>query len=188
MKYGGIQASACNFLVKVSLLRKHHLHFIDTNYWEDMAFMFDLVPFVSRAVLLPNITYFYHCHEDSLSQYQKRNIIPKDEIMKNVMTVNYLKESTCILYNKVYFANRCLIIVMTDFYMACHILKRIHSIVPAVSGAEIKSMMSHPASFRQICSFRQARIKNLMLYFMGKLPIPLCVSVIWIVGKTKKLI
>lgn len=187
-KYGGIQASACNFLVKVSLLRKHHLHFIDTNYWEDMAFMFDLVPFVSRAVLLPNITYFYHCHEDSLSQYQKRKIIPKDEIMKNVMTVNYLKESTRILYNKVYFANRCLNIVMTDFYMACHILKRIHSIVPAVSGAEIKSMMSHPASFRQICSFRQARIKNLMIYFMGKLPIPLCVLVIWIVGKIKKLI
>ena len=187
-KYGGIQASACNFLVKVSLLRKHHLHFIDTNYWEDMAFVFDLVPLVSRAVLLPNITYFYHCHEDSLSQYQKRDLISKDEIMKNVETVNYLKESTRILYNKVYFANRCLNIVMTDFYMACHILKRRNSIVPALSGAEIKSMMSHPTSFRQICSFRQARMKNFMLYLIGKLPIPLCIMAIWIVGKIKKLI
>ena len=187
-KYGGIQASACNFLVKASLLREHHLHFIDTNYWEDMAFVYDLVPFVSRAVLSPNITYFYHCHEDSLSQYQKRDVISKDEIMKNVETVNYLKESTRLLYNKVYYPNQCFNIVLTDFYMACHILKRRHSIVPAVSGAEIKSMMSHPASFRQICSFRQALIKNFVLYFIGKLPVPLCITAIWIVGKIKKLI
>jgi glycosyltransferase involved in cell wall biosynthesis len=187
-KYGGIQASACNFLVKVSLLRKHHLHFIDTNYWEDMAFMLDLVPFVSRAILLPNITYLYHCHEESLSQYQKRNIIPKDEIMKNVMTVNYLKESTRILYNKVYFANRCYNIVMTDFYIACNILKRRKDITPCVTHQEIKSLMIHPASWRQICHFRQSRLKNMMLFFLGKMPPMLCVSAIWSLGKIKKLL
>ena len=187
-KYGGIQASACNFLVKVSLLRKHHLHFIDTNYWEDMAFVFDLVPYISRAVLLPNITYNYHCREHSLSQYQKRDVISKDEIMRNVKTVNLLKENTLLLSNKVYYPNRCFNIVLTDFYMACHIFKMKDLIVPAVSGAEIKSMMSHPASFRQICSFRQARLKNFMLYLIGKLPVPLCITAIWIVGKIKKLI
>ena len=187
-KYGGIQASSCNFLVKVSLLRDHSLQFVDTNYWEDMAFVYDLVPFVSRAVLLPKITYFYHCHEESLSHYQERDVIPKDEIMRNVMTVTFMKNNVSALYNKVYYPNACYNIVMTDFYMACHILRRRGTIVPSVTGAEIKSMMSYPASFRQICSFRQARMKNLMLYLIGKLPVPLCVLVIWIVGKIKKLI
>ena len=187
-KYGGIQASSCNFLVKVSLLHDHSLQFIDTNFWEDMAFVFDLVPFVSRAVLLPNITYLYRCHENSLSQYQERDVIPKDEIMKNVMTVTFMKNNISALYNKVYYPNACYNIVMTDFYMACHILKRRKTIVPSVRGPEIKSMMSYPASFRQICSFRQARMKNFMLYLIGKLPIPLCILVIWIVGKIKKLI
>jgi glycosyltransferase involved in cell wall biosynthesis len=76
-KYGGIQASACNFLVKTSLLRDQHHRFIDTDYWEDLVFTFDLVTFVTRAVLLPYITYSYWCHENSLSRYQQRNQIPK---------------------------------------------------------------------------------------------------------------
>ena len=33
-KFGGIQASACNYLVKLSILRENHLRFIDVNYWE----------------------------------------------------------------------------------------------------------------------------------------------------------
>ena len=46
-KYAGIQASACNFLVKTSLLRTNQLHFIHVNYWEDLVFTFDLVTLVS---------------------------------------------------------------------------------------------------------------------------------------------
>ena len=32
-KYGGIQASACNFLVKTSLLREHQLKFCNSKFW-----------------------------------------------------------------------------------------------------------------------------------------------------------
>ena len=71
-KYAGIQASACNYLVKTSLLRENHLRFIDTDYWEDFIFTFDLVTYVSQAVLLPDITYTYLCREGSLSHYQQR--------------------------------------------------------------------------------------------------------------------
>ena len=51
-KYGGIQASACNYLVKTSILRDNNLRFIDTNYWEDFVFTFDLVTYISRLFLL----------------------------------------------------------------------------------------------------------------------------------------
>ena len=187
-KYAGIQASACNYLVKTSLLRKYNLRFLDVNYWEDLVFTFDLVTLVSRAVLLPNITYTYYCHDQSLSHYQQRDHISKDEILNNVRAIDHLKETSFILYNKVYYPNRCHNIVMTDFYIACYILKRRKDIVPAVTDDEIKTMMTHPASFRQICSFRQSRYKNMAFYLLGQIPAVFCVAVIRMVGKMKKLL
>ena len=187
-KYAGIQASSCNYLVKTSVLRENHLRFIDTNYWEDLVFTFDLVTYISRAILLPDITYSYLCRENSLSHYQQRKNISKEEIMKNVRSIEHLTETSSQLCNKVYYPNRCYNIVMTDFYIACNILKRRKDIVPQVSNQEIKSMMAHPATGSQICGFKQSRCKNLLLYILGKLPSSLCVATIWFLGKLKKLI
>lgn len=187
-KYAGIQASACNYLVKTSLLRENHLRFIETDYWEDLVFTFDLVTYISRAVFLPDTTYTYICREDSLSHYQQRDRVSKEEVMKNVAAINYLKSTSSLLYNKVYFPNRCYNIVMTDFYIACHILKRRNNIVPSISNREIRNLVQHPATWKQIGTFRHSRIKNMLLFLMGKLPSFLCVAVIWSLGKLKKLI
>lgn len=187
-KYAGIQASACNYLVKTSILRENHLHFIDTNYWEDLVFTFDLVTYISRAILLPDITYFYLCRNNSLSHYQERNSIAKDEILRNAQAIDHLKETSTLLQDKVYYPSRCLNIVMTDFYIACNIIKRRKIIVPSISNREIKTMMAHPATFRRILLFKQLRLKNLSLYLLGKLPSSLCFAAIWILGKIKKLL
>ena len=187
-KYGGIQASACNYLVMLSVLREHRLRFIDADYWEDMAFTFNLVTYIRRAVLLSDITYTYCCRENSLSHYQERECISKQEIMQNVAVIEYLKESSLLLYKKVYLPWRCYNIMMTDFYIACHVLKNRKIITPALSDGDIKLMMSHPASFRQICSSRQARLKNLAFFLLGKLPAISCVAAVWCMGKIKKLL
>ena len=187
-KYAGIQASACNYLVKTSVLREHNLRFIHTNYWEDLVFTFDLVTYINRAVLLPNITYSYICKENSLSHYQQRDSISKEEVMQNIYAINRLKETSSILCNKVYYPNRCYLIAMTDFYIACNILKRRKDIHPSFSNKEIKHLMAHPATWQQIRSFRQARISNIILFLLSKLPSFLCVMMIWLVGKEKKLL
>lgn len=187
-KYAGIQASACNYLIKTSLLRENHLRFINASYWEDMAFTFNMVTYISRAVLLPDITYSYICHMNSLSHYQQRNVIAKDEVMQNVNVINYLKTTSSSMVYKTYYPNRCKIIVMTDFYIACHIIKRRNNIHPSVTNKEIKALMAHPATIRQIYSFRQSRMTNLFLYLLGKLPSLFCVIAILIIGKTKKLL
>ena len=187
-KYAGIQASACNYLVKTSLIRENQLRFIETDYWEDLVFTFDLVTYISRAVLLADITYTYLCREDSLSHYQQRKSISKDEIMQNVKAINHLKQSSSILYNKVYYPHRCYNIAMTDFYIACNILKRRNDIQPSISNKEITVLMSHPATWNQICHFKQSRLSNIFLYCIGKVPASICVSIIWILGKMKKLI
>lgn len=187
-QYAGIQASACNYLVRLSVLRDHHLRFIEADYWEDFVFTFDLVTYFSRAVLLPDITYYYMCRENSLSHYQRRNSITKEEIQRNVLTIDHLKVTSSSLQNKVYYPNRCLNIILTDFYIACHVIKRRKNIVPSVSNDEIKAIMTHPATFRQICSFRQSRLKNLFFYLLGMLPSSFCVATIWMIGKAKKLL
>ena len=187
-KYAGIQASACNYLVKTSILKEHHHRFIDTNYWEDLVFTFDLVTLVKRAVLLPDITYSYLCRENSLSHYQHRNQISKEEILKNVYSIEHLKKTSSLLYNKVYFSNRCFNIIMTDFYITCNILKRRKFIVPSFSNREIKDILSYPATFRQICHFRQSRLKNLSFFLLSMLPPLLCVAALKMIGKVKKLL
>ena len=185
-KFAGIQASACNYIVKTSLLREKQHRFINTNYWEDYIFTFDLVTFVSHAVLLPNITYSYICHEGSLSQYQRRSLISKEEIMRNIEAIDYLKQSSLKLHNKVYYPNRCYNLVMMDFYIAFDIIIKGRDITPPFSNKEIKAILFYPWTFRQICSFRYSRLKNFFLFMLGKLPDFLCVACIWMIGKAKK--
>ena len=187
-KYAGIQASACNYLVKTSILRDHNLRFISTNFWEDLVFTFNLVTYIHRAVLLPDITYSYICRENSLSHYQQRDCISKEEVLQNISAINHLKETSSLLCHKAYYPNRCYIIGMTDFYIACNIIKRRKDISPSFSNKEIKNLMAHPASFSKICSFPQARYKNLFLFIISIVPSFLCVKLIWSIGKLKKLI
>ena len=187
-QYGGIQASACNYIVKTSLLRNNGHRFLNSNYWEDLVFTFDLVTLVSRAVLLPNVTYSYRCRPDSLSHFQQRDHFSKEEIMQTVQTIDHLKNCSPDIISKSYYPNRCFLVALTDFYIACRILKLGNRVVPKVLNSEIKQMMKHPASFRQICSFRQSKVKNIFMCIIGKLPAFLCVFVIWSLGKAKKLI
>ena len=187
-RYAGIQASACNYLVKTSLLREKNIRFIDTNYWEDFVFTSQLVTYVTRAVLLPDITYTYCCRENSLSHYQERTSIRKDEIIKNVSAVGYLKKYSSSLLHKSYYPNWCYNLVMTDFYIACNVLKKRDQIYPIITNEEIKCMLIHPATLRQICLFRQFRSRNLALFLLGKSPSFICVFLIKMIGKVKKLI
>ena len=187
-KYAGIQASACNYVVKTDILRVNNHRFIDVDYWEDLVFTFDLVTLVSRAVLLPDITYFYQCRENSLSHYQERINISKAEVIRNVEAIEYLKCSSVSLCNKEYFSNRCYSIAMSDFYIACAILKKRKTIIPYITNLEIKRIMKHSASWNQICSFRRSRFKNQLLYILGKMPSSMCVFIIKCLGKLKNLI
>ena len=67
--YSSFRISVCNCLMNISFLRSEHLKFIDTMFWEDLAFTYEMVTKVKRAILLPNITYHYICRPGSLSHY-----------------------------------------------------------------------------------------------------------------------
>ena len=187
-KYAGIQASACNILARLSIIRSNNLRFINSNYWEDFAFVLDLVTYYTHAVLLPDITYTYLCRQNSLSNFQVRDHIDLAEIQRNIDVAKHMKDNSALLSAKPYFPQRCFVTVMTDFYIACYILRHRHMIIPQVTNSDIRNMFSHPASITDICKFSQFRVKNLFLYLIGKMPPFMCVSVIRILGKIKKLI
>ena len=187
-RYAGIQASACNILARISVIRDNHLRFVNSNYWEDFAFVLDLVAYYTHAVLLPDITYTYLCRQNSLSNFQFRDNIAFSEIQRNIDVAKYMKDNSAKLSGKPYYPQRCFVTVMTDFYIACYILKHRQMIVPQVTDRAIRNLFSHPASFTDICKFSQLRIKNLFLFCIGKMPPFLCVSIIRVIGKVKKLI
>lgn len=187
-KYFGIQASACNFLVKTSLLRDNHLKFCNSRFWEDTIFTLELVTYIKKAVTLSTITYSYLRREKSLSDIRSDERIEKKEIRQYFKTVDELKQRKESLIKKPYYPNRCYIAIMSDIYIICNILKRWNYITPSFSLNELKSQLNHPATLSQILAFRQTRLKNLFLYSLGKLPAPFSIGAIWCMGKMKRII
>jgi glycosyltransferase involved in cell wall biosynthesis len=187
-KYGNLQTTIWNYVVDVEMLRRSKVRFIDTDFWEDMAFTFDLLPYCQHAVLLPDITYHYMCHYDSLSKYQDRTQISKDEVLRNISTVDYMKLQCIKAKKKSYLPQRCLNVLRTDIYMMCYILKNAHKITPSFSRQELKTIMTHPATLSEIMDFPHERIKNLMFYLFSKLPARMVVWIMTVIGKSKGMI
>lgn len=187
-KYGGIQASACNYLVSLDLLRNTGHRFIESKYWEDMVFTYILTTYVSRAVLRSDITYYYMCRENSLSNYQCRKQIRRDEVLGNVATIDHLKRHAVRIAGKPYLGNWCYNVVMTDFYIVCNVIKNRGIISPALGDGELRGFMNHPLGLRRILGLGHRRFGNLFLYLLGKLPPKVFVRIVKILGKRKGLI
>jgi len=180
--------SVCNCLIDVDFLRGTGIRFIDTMFWEDMAFTYDFVTRVSRAVLLPNITYHYLRRPGSLSHYQDREQLQKSEIMKNVSTVNYLKNKCIKLKGKSYLPYLCYNLEMNSFYIVCHVLKHSHRIIPSVTHQELIQFMHFPLPLTDVLRLRKKYAANLTLWIVAHLPIPVFVLTVRLLGKIKKVI
>lgn len=177
-RFGGIQASACNCLIRLSMLRSSGLRFLPVSYWEDFAFMNELVTIAVRAVLLPDVTYYYCCRPDSLSHYQTRTVLSRDEILRNAWVIQQLKEGNRRLHDRSYYPARCLMLAMAGFYVVRHVLRHRTMVQPPLTNRELKQIMAHPASLHEVLTFQQHRCRNLLLFLLGQLPSWLMVQVV----------
>lgn len=180
--------SVCNNLINLEFLRKTGIRFINAHYWEDMAFSTELITKITSAVLLSKITYHYMWRPDSLSHYQIREHLQKEEIMDNISVINYLKEKCKIWKKEVYIPYLCKNLEMNSFYVACHIIKHIHNIVPRFSNQEIQAILHHPLSFVDIIKFRHLMFPNLLLWLLERMPLFLFLPILKFLGKLKKAI
>lgn len=187
-KYGGVQASACNCLMNLNLIRQANIRFFDATFLEDYMFINDLLPYVLKVVTLSDVTYCYQFHENSLSHIQHREIIPKQEIVQTIQGVDFLKKKTKRLLGKSYYSSRMCNLLKTDFYVLCSILRNKKEINPSFSSSEMKEAMSCPLPFRLIINGKYCKPWNLFFYLMDHMPPALCVFVIKNIGKMKGLV
>lgn len=186
--YSSFRISVCNCLMNISFLRTEHLEFIDTMFWEDLVFTYEMVTKVRSAILLPDITYHYLCRPGSLSHYQDREMLHKKEILNNAQTINYLKDKCRYLTNKPYLPYLCYNLEMNSFYIVCHILKHKHRIIPEICSKDMHNILRHPISFKSIIRFRHKFLQNLFFWLISYVPPFVSLSIVWLLGKYKKVI
>lgn len=180
--------SVCNCLMDLAFLHDIGLRFIDAMFWEDMAFTYELVTKVTCAVLLPDITYHYICRPGSLSHYQDRAQLQKDEIMKNVLTLNYLKDKSVDLKGKSYLPYLYYNLEMSSFYVVCHVLKHYKRIMPPISYQELREVMIFPLGLSDVLCLGKRFKENLGMWLISHLPVRVFVPAIWLLGRLKKVI
>lgn len=183
--YGTFQAAVWNCLIDIVFLRETHIRFINTTYWEDMAFTYELVTKVRKAILLPDVTYHYLCRPFSLSNYQAREHIRKEEVLRNISTINYLKGKCSQLSSQPYVPYMCCNLEMNSFYIVCHVLKSGQRIVPPFSGKELQSCMHFPLPLYVLLRFRKKIGKNLALWLISHMPTPLFMLVMKVLAEKR---
>lgn len=186
--YSSFLISVCNCLMDISFLREEKLQFINSAFWEDLAFTYEMVTRVKRAILLPDITYHYLCRPGSLSHYQDREVLRKDEILNNAHTINYLKERSRCLVKKAYAPYLCYNLEMNSFYIVSHILKNIDRIQPRISSEELYRIIRHPMDLKNILCFQHKFCQNIFFWLIGNMPPLITLSVVRLLGQLKKIL
>lgn len=175
-KYGALQANIWNVLMDLDFIRDCGIRFVNANFWEDLVFKNEMVTYVSRAVLLSDITYHYRCYENSLSRLQGNNEIPKSRILRNVSTVDVMKQQWKILLNKPYFPNWLNSILKTDFFIICYVLKNKQFIKPTISNSELVGFLKSPLSLFN--TIRYGNVYSMFYKILSILPSSLSIGLI----------
>ena len=174
-----------NTLIRHDFIEKHHIRFKKAKFCDDMICSCDMTPLVSRAVLIPDYTYFYVIRDNSLSNYQYRKEIKLEDIIEFIRVYSYLKDKCKELNNKTYFETRCTKGMILMFYAICGFLKNKSRIVPKLENQVIKHALKHPLSIKEILTFKKHRCINIAFYMLGIIPAFLTTSIITIIGKKK---
>lgn len=177
-EYNNLQAMTCNILLKFDVYRKNHLCYLPISYLEDMAFSMDLPAYITHAVLLEDITYYYFCREGSASRYEKRTNIEKREIESTIDAMKYLKSNSARWKEKPFFRQLVCKVLMTCYFVATHIVRNESIINPPFTQKEIRDVMHMPSFFVEMFKPGHCMLKNLYLYLLGVLPPSLSVWLI----------
>jgi len=179
-KYSNLQAMVWNVLIAVDIYCKNNLRHLPISYWEDFVFTIDLPVYVHRAVMLPDITYFYYCREGSASKYQKRKYIEKREIESTIGGMRFLKSNSLGMIGKPFFSQRMSKVLMTCYFVAKHIVMNEGKIDPPFTSKEIRNVMRTPLTIFPFLRPSRCMIRNLFFYLLGEFPPSLTV---WLIKK-----
>ena len=177
-----------NVLLRTDFLKEKQLRFKETRFADDIIFETDMQPLITRAVLLPDDTYYYVLRAGSLSNYHKREHIDLDEIKQYIWVYSYLKEQVKELKDKSYYETRCAKVMKHMYHVVCGAIKNQDKIHPALTNKIIRDAMKHPVGFSELITFKRYKYINIGFWTIGALPPILSVWIIKAIGKWKHLI
>ena len=181
-----ITASSCNILFLAEFLRKNNILFpVDYKIAEDAIFNEILQPLVTKAVLLPDITYYYIKHPNSLMKYEARDVIDIKEARASLRFSEHKKDICRAATHKSYYAGICAKTMKLTLYDVCGIIRHRQILSSSISDKELRNAMRHPANIWQIIHFKQHRNINLIFWLLGVLPPKLSVAAIRYIGIKK---
>lgn len=176
-----------NSLIRADFIKKNHLRFRKTKFWDDVLFNADMQPLVQSAAFLSKVTYNYVIRDDSLSNYQARDVINITEIRQHLSNQSYLKEQSISLKGKPYFETRVTKMMMNTFYTIIGIIRNRAKLSEDISSGEIRQAIKHPLRVMDIMRFRKYRGTNLLFWLIGIMPATMSFATIRAIGKIKKL-
>lgn len=177
-----------NVLLRSDFIKKNHLRFKKTKFWDDVLFNADMQPLVDSAAFLSDITYNYVIRPNSLSNFQSRDVIKIDEIRQHINNQTYLKEQSISLKGKSYFETRVTKVVLAMFYTLIGVMRNRTKLSEQIASSEIRDAMRHPLPLGDIMRFKQHKTENLMFWMIGIMPSSLSVFLLTIIGKAKRLL
>lgn len=176
--YNNIQAMIWNILFRIDVYRKNNLRHLPISYLEDLAFTMDLPAYVTRAVMLEDVTYYYYCREGSASKYEKRTYIEKREIESTIGAMRFLKKNSAQWKDKSFFQKRMCKVLKTCFFVAKHIVKNEDIITPSFTKREIRDVMRMPLLNFEMFKIGPCMLYNIYMSLLGELPPSLSVWLI----------
>lgn len=177
-----------NNLIRVDFINKHQLRFRKTKFWDDVLFNADMQPLVESACFISAITYNYVIRDDSLSNYQSRDIINIEEIRQHLSNQQYLKFQSLSLKGKPYFETRMTKMMLNVFYTIIGIIRNQAKLSEEINKSEIRQAIQHPLSMKNIIRFKEYKGINCLFWAIGKMPASMSYATIQTIGKIKKII
>jgi hypothetical protein len=183
----GIQVMHWNRLTDIRVYRENQLRVtpVGAGYGEDFTFTVDLPTYITRAVLLPDVTYHFFLADIATRLQQKRRTkkLQRRYMDIAVAAIDQKKRRT-ELKGKPYYARRCAILMMYSFSFVCQILSRRSEAVPPYTDREIRDAMWHPMSFFEVLRVPGSdRSRLLQSWLMGKLPPFLAVKLMYPIAR-----
>ena len=169
----GIQGMNWNYLIDIDIIRRNHLRIapVTHGYGEDFTFTIDLPTYITRAVLLPDITYHYYIRD--IDKHKKKKVLSREN-MEKVIRVVAEKKNRKELLGKRYYSKRISRLMMLDCSFACEMVGRRHLFDKPFTNREVRDIMWHPMTFWEIVTAKSGRYHNMLYWIYGVVPPFLC--------------
>lgn len=177
-----------NILLRADFIKKHNLKFRQAKFMDDILFVADMQPLIESFSFLSSVTYHYVIRANSLSNFQSRSFIGKEEINQHICNQRYLIQQSTTLIEKPYYETRVTKTMLGMFYTLIGFIKNSNKIKDPISAELLSQSIRHPLRLFDIMRFHKYKKINLLFWIIGILPSFLSAQLLIFIAQKKNLL